>query len=135
MKVEIRTLQEKDAYTSYKWRNDSEVFKYTGNTYDHEILLDTELAWIKRVIQNKDEYRCAIEADGKYVGNIYLTGIGDGSAEYQIFIGEKDYWGKGVAKQASFLIIRYAFEILKLNEVTLKVKASNVNARNLYDRL
>ena len=33
MKVTIRPLVESDAYTSVKWRNDPEVFKYTGNTY------------------------------------------------------------------------------------------------------
>ena len=32
MKVTIRPLVESDAYTSVKWRNDPEVFKYTGNT-------------------------------------------------------------------------------------------------------
>ncbi len=30
MQVAIRPLQESDAYTSYKWRNDDEVFKFTG---------------------------------------------------------------------------------------------------------
>ncbi len=30
MQVVIRPLQESDAYISYKWRNDSEVFRYTG---------------------------------------------------------------------------------------------------------
>ncbi len=30
MQVAIRPLQESDAYTSYKWRNDNEVFKFTG---------------------------------------------------------------------------------------------------------
>lgn len=30
MQVTIRPLQESDALTSYKWRNDSEVFRYTG---------------------------------------------------------------------------------------------------------
>lgn len=33
MEVAIRPLREEDAYTSVKWRNDSEVFKFTGNTY------------------------------------------------------------------------------------------------------
>lgn len=30
MQVAIRPLQGSDAYTSYKWRNDNEVFKFTG---------------------------------------------------------------------------------------------------------
>lgn len=102
-------------------RNDPEVFKYTGTVYRNEIFLDTELNWINKVIQNKDEYRCAILVDDVYVGNIYLTGITTTSADYHIFIGNKDYWGKGVAKKALELILRYAFDDLKLKIVKLRV--------------
>lgn len=135
MNVTIRPLQEQDAYTSVKWRNDPEVFKYTGNTYEHEILLETELKWIKRVIANDKDCRCAIIADGVYVGNIYLTDIKDGSAEYHIFIGDREYWGKGVAMQASLLILDYAFGNLSLDSVHLEVKKENVSAFKLYEKL
>lgn len=135
MQVTIRPLQERDAYTSVMWRNDPEVFKYTGNTYDHEITIESELNWINKVISNQNEYRCAILADGLYVGNIYLTDIDEESANYHIFIGNKDYWGKGVAKEASMQILEYAFIILNLKEVKLRVRKENVSAYNLYLRL
>ncbi len=135
MQVRIRPLQEQDAYTSVKWRNDPEVFKFTGNTYDHEIKIDTELEWIRRVINNPNEYRCAILVDERYVGNIYLTDINDGCATYHIFIGDKDYWGKGVAKMASRLIIEYGFGELHLNNITLRVKKENISAYLLYKAL
>ena len=132
MEVEIRPLQEEDAYTSVRWRNDPEVFRYTGNTYDHVISIEEELCWIRRAIANRDEYRCAILADGKYVGNIYLTGIDGREAVYGIFIGEKSYWGKGVAHQATKLLIDYAFSRLGLDRVWLKVKVMNTRAYQFY---
>ena len=122
MEVVIRPLEIEDAYTSVKWRNDPEVFKYTGNIYDHEITLQDELSWIKRVTQAADEYRCAILADEQYVGNIYLTDIHEGTAVYHIFLGEKSVWGKGVAKQASRLILKHAFDVLGLDSVKLHVR-------------
>ena len=70
MNVTIRPLVEEDAYTSVKWRNDSEVFKFTGNTYKHEIKIENELEWIRKVMANPADYRCAILADDVYVGNI-----------------------------------------------------------------
>lgn len=135
MNVTIRPLQEQDAYFSVKWRNDPEVFKYTGNTYKNEITLETELNWIRKVMANENEYRCAIMADDVYVGNIYLTDITEESAHYHIFIGNKEYWGKGVAKKASKLILNYAFGALKLKFVCLRVKKENTSALHLYKKL
>lgn len=135
MEVRIRPLQEVDVYTSVRWRNDPEVFKYTGNVYQHEIKLDNELQWIRKVMNNPNDYRCAILADGKYVGNIYLTDIADGKAHYHIFIGDKEYWGKGIASQASRLILTYAFDTLHLQEVLLRVRKANQRAFHLYEKL
>ena len=135
MQVRIRPLQEQDAYTSVKWRNDPEVFKYTRNTYDYEIKIDTELEWIRRVISNPNEYRCAIFVDDRYVGNIYLTDICDGCATYHIFIGDKSYWGKGVAREASRQIIDYGFKIINLNRIVLEVRKQNERAIQLYQSL
>ena len=135
MDITIRPLQENDAYTSVKWRNDPEVFKYTGNTYDHKISLESELEWIRKVISNHNEYRCAILVDGVYVGNIYLTDIDGVYAHYHIFIGNKKYWGKGVAKQASQQILHYAFDQLMLQSVLLRVQEENYVAIKLYKNL
>lgn len=124
-----------DAKTSYKWRNDKEVFKYTGNTYSNYISYETELEWIKRVIKRKEDYRCAILVGDEYVGNIYLTDIDEEKAEYHIFIGNKNYWGMGVAKEASLLILKYAFDVLRLAQVELSVNKKNVRAVRLYQSL
>lgn len=135
MQVTIRPLQEKDAYTSVHWRNDPEVFKYTGSTYDHEITIESELNWIRKVINNPNDFRCAIIADDIYVGNVYLTDIEVSSAHFHIFIGNKAYWGKGVALLASELILNHAFDELLLQRVLLRVHKNNIAAIKLYKRL
>ena len=135
MNVRIRPLKEQDAYTSVKWRNDPEVFKFTGNIYNHEITIDNELEWIRKVTANPTDYRCAILVDEVYVGNIYLTDIKEGTAHFHIFIGDKSYWGKGVAKRASLLILEYAFNVLNIKEVLLRVRNVKTSAYNLYFRL
>ena len=114
MKVTIRPLIEEDAYTSVKWRNDPDVFKYTGNTYKHEIKIENELEWIRKVIAKANDYRCAILVDEVYVGNIYLTDIQDGKAHYHIFIGNKNYWGKGCCKKGIFAYIGLCCKSLKI---------------------
>lgn len=65
-----------------------------------------------------------------------MTGIIDGeSAEYHIFIGEKEYWGKGIAEEASRQILKYGFEIRGLKYVYLHVREDNVRAVRLYKKL
>lgn len=135
MQVTIRPLEEGDAYASVKWRNDPSVFKYTGTIYKKEITIENELEWIRKVCANPNDYRCAIITDGIYVGNIYLTDIDGISAYYHIFIGNKEYWGKGVAKQASKLILAYAFNVLRLESIKLRVRKENSSAFMLYQKL
>lgn len=132
MKIEIRPLIESDAYTSVMWRNDLEVFKFTGFKWTRKITIEDELQWIRTVINNSNDLRCAIIADEEYVGNIYLNNINTGIGQYNIFIGNKAYWGKGVAKEASKIIIKKGFDELSLNSITLKVRPENVRALRLY---
>ena len=84
---------------------------------------------------NLNDYRCAIIVNGVYVGNIYLTDINNGTATYHIFIGDKTYWGKGVAKQASRQIIQYGFSQLRLHTICLHVRKANIRAHCLYQSL
>lgn len=128
----IRPLTVEDAMISYKWRNDPEVWKFTGNKPDHLISYEDELHWIIETLSRNNEKRFAIIADDYYVGNVQLTDIKRDQATYHIFIGDKLFWGKGVAYEATKLIISYAFETLKLKAVTLKVIKEHERAINLY---
>ena len=135
MEVKIRPLEENDANTSVKWRNDPEIWSHTAFSATKNVSVDDELKWIRTVIADASCRRFAILADDKYIGNIYLTNIAAGEAEYSIFIGEKSYWGKGVARKASEQIIDYARKTLKLKSVKLGVSEDNLAAVRLYKSL
>jgi|WetSurMetagenome_2_1015567.scaffolds.fasta_scaffold232257_2 diamine N-acetyltransferase len=132
MRIVIRPLSIDDAKISINWRNDPEIWRFTGRRPDHIVTYEDELQWIKNVLSRDNERRFAIIANGHYVGNIQLTDINCEEAKYQIFIGEKEYWGKGVGYEATVLIISYAFDTLGLNSVYLKVKKDHERAINLY---
>ena len=137
MKTYIRPLCIEDANTSYKWRNDTEVWHLTGNCPNKEITKEIESEWLKKILTNSDEARFAIIEKTKnvYIGNIYLTNIKDKTAQYHIFIGNKQYWGQGYAYEASILIIEYAKTQLFLETIFLKVNAKHINAIFLYHKL
>jgi RimJ/RimL family protein N-acetyltransferase len=135
MKVSIEPLREEHAYTSVKWRNIPDLWIHTKFTATREITLGDELDWIRKVTADESSRRFAILADGVYVGNIYLTDIHKAVGEYHIFIGEKSYWGKGIAREASNLLISYAQDQLHLKAIELGVKEDNVAAFRLYKSL
>jgi len=134
--IYLRPLIKEDALISYKWRNNSEVWKYTASKPDRYITKKIETSWIMDVLRRPDEKRfvICIKNSNKYIGNVQLTGIKNGKAEFSIFIGETKYWGKGIAEKATGLILKYAFNELGLKEVYLRVNKDNISAIKAYEK-
>jgi len=133
--VQIRPLQIEDAHISYKWRNKKLIWEKTINSPDREITLKDELNWLNEKIKENNSKRFAILVSGKYVGNVQLTNILENESYFGIFIGEEKYWGKGVGKIATSLILKIAFNKLSLKKVKLRVKENNKRAINVYTKL
>lgn len=133
-KILIRPLEKEDAQSSWKWRNDKEVWKYTGSSPDLNITPDIEINWIEKVLKDSTSKRFAITVDDEYIGNIQLTNITPTDAEFHIFIGNKNFWGNGISYSATQQIIRYAKNFLKLKHIYLFVKPENQAAIMLYEK-
>lgn len=133
--VLIRPLKEEDALISYRWRNDPDVWRYTGHKPDQYITEGIEQEWIRKALKDYNSYRFAILVNNEYIGNIQITNINpkeDG--EYHIFIGEKKFWRRGIATLASQQLIRFAFERLSLKKLYLYVNVHNQAAIGLYQK-
>lgn len=132
LKVLIRPLKIEDAQISYLWRNDPMVWKFTGSKPDREITLEMEEEWLKEVLKDSYSERFAITNEGKYIGNVQLTNLNNKDAQFHIFIGDKDSWGKGIATLATYQLLFYAKEILHLESVSLIVNRNNEAAVKSY---
>jgi RimJ/RimL family protein N-acetyltransferase/glycosyltransferase involved in cell wall biosynthesis len=135
-KVFIRLLEEADAAVSWKWRNDPKVWEYTGSKPDKPITYEIELDWIKKVLQRQNEIRFAIceKETGNYIGNVQLTDINGYDAAFHIFIGDKKSWGSGYGTEATCLMLKYGFNVLKLQSIWLDVKKENIAAIKAYEK-
>lgn len=131
----IRQLSIEDASISFHWRNDPEIWQYAGNRPNIFITEEIERNWLAEKLTEKNSSRFAIIVNGQYIGNIQITDIIErDKGQYHIFIGEKSFWGKGIAKQATVQIIRFAKEKLNLKELYLIVNPSHVAAIKLYEK-
>lgn len=137
MDVIIRPLNLNDASISWKWRNNPLIWEKTGRKWNNPVTEEIERKWIEQILLEKNSARFAIcLADfNLYIGNVQLTDIDEEKALFHIFIGEPEYWGRGIAKKASDLIIIHAKEKLYLKTILLKVKKNNLFAIKLYNSL
>ncbi len=132
--IYIRPLRREDALTSFKWRNDPEIWQYTGKRPTKLITPEIELEWIDKVLIDTTACRfaiCLLKND-QYIGNVQLTNIDDTSARFHIFIGDKKFWGMGIATQATKLLIEHARTTLNLSYLKLWVNPQNYAAIKVY---
>ena len=135
MTIELRPLRPDDAAISIAWRNDPLVWTYTTAAGRGPVTEATERAWIEQVIRHPHERRCAILVDGAYVGNVYLTDIEGGSAQFHIFIGDRQAWGRGIGRRVTALILDLGWCDLDLDSIYLLVHRDNAAAGAMYRKL
>jgi len=101
--------------------------------------IEEHLRWLADVEARGDRHEFMIveRTSGRSVGTIGLSHIDrvNRRAEYGVLIGEPDARGKGLAAEASRLLLAYAFGTLGLRRVYLHVLARNEDAVRLYRRV
>ena len=132
----LRPLTITDSNISYQWRNDPAIWKFTPFKPSSVITPEIETKWLADALEREDQKRFAIclKKTGRYIGNVQLIKIQNGEAEFHLFIGETDCWGKGLGELALILMLNYAFVELQLKNVMLQVHKDNVPAIKIYKR-
>ncbi|TKB97613.1 GNAT family N-acetyltransferase [Pedobacter cryophilus] len=135
--IYLRPLNLEDAETSYRWRNNPEIWNFTEFKPNKHITVEIETEWLYRILQNKDEYRFAIclKETGQYLGNVQLLNVNNKTACFHIFIGETSFWGKGIGNKATALLLEHGFNNLKLDFITLRVHKDNSFALSVYKKM
>lgn len=72
-----------------------------------------------------------------YIGNISLQSINwiYKSAEIAWVIGEKEYWGKGIATEAGNLVLCHGFNKLNLHRIWSGTAATNKGMQRVFEKL
>ncbi len=130
MEIILRNLTKKDSQYFIKWWRDKELIALTSG--DFTSLSDQEIQkQVDEMATDKNSVHFMIEADGKIVGHVNLNKIDEETAELQIVIGEKDYWGKGIGQDAIIQILKKAVKI-RYKKIITEVRPENQRAINLY---
>jgi len=115
---------------SWEWLNDPEIKELTMTP---DFSKEDQQKFYKSLSEKKDYWIKGIIENNIPIGAMGLKNIStcDQSAEYWGYIGEKEYWGKGIGKFILKQAIIKAGE-LHLKKIYLKVSYKNIIAKNLY---
>jgi RimJ/RimL family protein N-acetyltransferase len=136
-KVYLRPLEQEDAPALAEWLNDREVSR--GLLVHRPINQQAEQGYLDEVARSEHDIPLGIVVrDGDVlVGVVGLHALDPRHrhASLGIFIGDKTWWGKGLATEACELLLGYAFGTLNLNKVWLHVVEINERAIRVYEKL
>jgi len=127
--VGIRLLSERELEGPYpSWFTDEAV--HLHNSHWARPQTDQQVAdFVKGLSSDTSKLVFAVYelSEGQHIGNVSLQAINHlhQTAEMAFLFGNRQYWGKGLAKKASELVLRHAFRHLNLRRVYLGCLSSN----------
>lgn len=94
---EVRRVEFDECYLEHSWRwlNDPEVRRLTNTPTFSQ---DDQRRWFEGLSGRDDYVIWGIEVGGKPVGAFGLKNITSESAEFFGYVGEREYWGRGIAQ-------------------------------------
>ncbi len=135
-RIYLRPIEVSDEFLLRKWLNDPVVRQ--GLDHLPPTNAAREQDWIESQATNTGEYHVGIvaRAGDRLIGTVSLVDIDaiSRSAELRIMIGDVDYHSRGFGTEAVKLIVRYGFEELNLNRISLGVFANNPKAIRCYQK-
>jgi [ribosomal protein S5]-alanine N-acetyltransferase len=120
--VILRKPKESDIIDRYNCGRSKELVRmYGGDTRNLKPLTMAEATEFINIIENNKLEWC-VEYDGRCIGQARLTvSDEDCRARYAVGIFDTSILGKGLGTEITQLVLRYAFEELKLHRVDLRV--------------
>jgi RimJ/RimL family protein N-acetyltransferase len=102
------------------------------------VTLAQEEEFIEAASRATDQVVTAVAArdDGRLLGVAGLHHLDDPArqAEFGIFLGGPQEWGKGFGSEATQLLVQHGFDVLGLNRIWLHVHADNTRGLRAYAR-
>lgn len=115
---------------SWKWLNDPEI-KALTNTPDFSP--QQQLKWFNSLASKHDYFIRGIEFSNIKIGVCGLKNITQSDAEYWGYIGDKQYWRKGIGTLILLEMEKQAKDF-DVKSVWLNVLINNANAIQLYTK-
>lgn len=124
----------------YKWLLDKKVMRTIGRSeYLKPIEFSAVELYVKALQESDHDYFFALytKNNKKFIGTVKIGSIDwyNKTADVGIMIGDKSYWGKGLATDALRSVCKYAFAYLHLLKLTGGCMAPNVAMVKCFEKI
>ena len=129
----LKNLEMIDCNENYlNWLNDEEVNKFLETRWYPQSIKSIQ-SFVDEINKSEHSYLFGIfyKEDNNsliHIGNVKIGPIHKfySYADISYFIGDKNYWGKGLATEAIKSVLKFGFEVLNLNRIQAGVFSSNI---------
>ncbi len=137
--IRLRALQPGDAAAFFEWNRDSDMNRHLDFVWPPGSL-ESQRRWAEKTATqepNNDKYFLVIEApEGKVAGAIstHECDRRTGTFRYGVAV-RREHQRRGYASAAILLVLRYFFEELRYQKVTVNIHANNPACIRLHEQL
>ena len=130
----LRPITDDDTAQVLRWRNSDGVKQFF--LYRKDITPEEHRQWLREKVETGLVYQFIIVVKSSHtpIGSVYIQHVDriHRSAEFGIFIGEPSALGRGFGTTAAELMAEFAFSVLGLDKLYLRVLSDNSRAIKSY---
>jgi [ribosomal protein S5]-alanine N-acetyltransferase len=120
----------------YRWGQDEELQYWSGSVPTAPTFAQFEadvVTWTRQRDARRDRF-AIIDPDGGFLGMIsyYNVNFEYRNAELGIYIGDRDFWSRGIGTEAILTLLTHLFRHTNLSQVYLTTYAANTRAQACY---
>lgn len=136
--IDLVAQNSKWAELYLKWQNNPSIRQYARHEFP--ITLEEVKKWFENPSRGAREFIIFViyhKDDKRPIGDIGLNHINWVNRNANLFaeIGEKEYWGKGIAVEAAELMIKYGFTELNLHKIHASIYNPNQRSLRVAEKL
>lgn len=134
----IRPFNKSDTELWQIWDTDPEIQAFMPEPFNEAQDIEEQYKYIEECEKDEEGFYWSIEIkSGVTIGTIALTEFNSYHqvANLGIAIGDKNYWGKGVATEVISTLVNYAFEHLNISRISAEVEDGNVGMMKAFEKV
>lgn len=134
----LRPFKTSDAELWQQWDTDSAVQAFMPEPFNEPQDIKEQYKYIDECKTDEEGFYWSIETkDNVTIGTVALTEFNEhhGVTNLGIVIGDKNHWGKGVATEVISALVNYAFEHLKIFNISAEVEEENIPMMKVLEKV